>query len=96
MAVTESSGSNVDISKWRNSANCAGISEPELFPPGHGETIAEAKIVCGGCVAALGCFYSALRSGRRVGIRRVMSDAEIDGLFEERRLAEEAALQTID
>ncbi len=96
MAVIESSGLRIDSSNWRQYANCDGISEPESFPPGKGESVDEAKIVCGGCVAAKQCLEFARTQTERVGIQRVMSDAEIDELFEERRLAEEAAPQTID
>lgn len=96
MAVTESSGLDINRSNWRDYANCAVISEPELFPPGNGESMDEAMIVCRGCVAARECFGFGVRINRNVGIRRVMSDEEIDALFEERRLAEEAALQATD
>lgn len=96
MAVTESSGLDINRSNWRDYANCAVISEPELFPPGNGETLDEAKIVCGGCVAARQCLEFAKVQNERVGIQRVMSDEEIDALFEGRRLAEEAALQATD
>ena len=96
MAVVESSGSGVDLSKWRDFTNCDGISEPEHFPPGNGETVEEAKIVCRGCVAALGCFYTAVRNNRNVGIRKIMSAEEIDVLIEERRLADEASLVASD
>lgn len=96
MAAIETSGLNINRSNWRDYANCAVISEPELFPPGNGESLDEAKIVCRGCVAARECLGFAVRVNRRVGIRRVMSDEEIDGLFEERRLAEEAVSETVD
>ncbi|MCB9823283.1 WhiB family transcriptional regulator [Candidatus Nomurabacteria bacterium] len=96
MAVIESSGLTIDGTNWRKFTNCDGLSEPESFPPGKGESITQAKIICVGCVAARQCLEFAKTQEGRVGIQNVMSDEEIDALFEQRRLTEEASLNAND
>lgn len=96
MAVIESSGLTIDSSNWRRFANCDGIAEPESFPPGNGETVSEARIVCRGCVSALECLAYSRDSGVVTGSTKVLTKVDVGELYEERRLAEEAALQATD
>ncbi len=52
---------------WRDDAACRGL-DTELFFPGQGESIMEAKQICSSCPVRVECADYALDSGQRFGI----------------------------
>lgn len=54
-------------SAWENLGACRGI-DTSLFFPGRGESVAEAKAVCAGCVVRVECADFALSTNQRFGI----------------------------
>lgn len=60
---------------WRRAAACQGI-DPGLFFPSRGESVAEAKEVCAGCVVTTECARYALDSGQRFGIWGGLTERE--------------------
>jgi WhiB family redox-sensing transcriptional regulator len=67
-------------------ANCLGV-DPELFFPGQGESTADAKAVCAGCVVRAQCLEHALTHAEKHGIWGGLSERERRRIRRRRRLA---------
>jgi WhiB family redox-sensing transcriptional regulator len=52
---------------WRDRAVCRGL-DTELFFPGQGEPVEEAKAICANCAVQAACANYAVSSGQRFGI----------------------------
>lgn len=64
----------LDRPGWQALANCRGL--PHLFFPTRGESPAEAKAVCAGCVVRDQCLEAALANNEHWGIWGGTSDRE--------------------
>jgi WhiB family transcriptional regulator, redox-sensing transcriptional regulator len=71
---------------WRDYANCLGV-DPDLFFPERGDTSADAKAVCRGCVVREECLEDALGNGERFGVWGGMSERERRVIRRERAVA---------
>ena len=56
-------------------AACAGV-DPDLFFPGRGESVKEAKAVCEGCACRAECLQYALDNHENVGVWGMTSERE--------------------
>jgi WhiB family redox-sensing transcriptional regulator len=61
--------------RWMDQANCLGV-DPDLFFPSRGESTAEARAVCAGCVVRAECLEYALEGAEKFGIWGGMSERE--------------------
>jgi WhiB family redox-sensing transcriptional regulator len=71
--------SSVDLSTngflWRGEANCVGFPT-EMFFPGRGASVKEAKAVCSGCKCRESCLQYALDNHGQIGIWGGTSERE--------------------
>ena len=56
-----------EITAWMTDAQCRGM-DPELFHPGRGESLAEARAVCAQCPVRVQCLDWALTWPERQGV----------------------------
>lgn len=52
---------------WQARGNCVGL-DPDMFFPGSGEPVAEAKAVCAGCAVRSECLGYALDHNQEFGV----------------------------
>jgi len=55
------------ITPWQELGACRGV-DTTLFFPGQGESVAEAKAICGSCIVRAECADYAFATGQRFGI----------------------------
>lgn len=65
----------IERPEWMHDAACRGMN-PELFYPGRGESVAQARNTCRGCPVRAECLAYAISTGEKTGMWGGMSERD--------------------